>query len=676
MGFIPDCVQTINVPEISAEAIEAFSSYKAVLPCHSATFVHKSLNQPDAIFFRKRPEGSDSDEIYHVSSTDDLDPTRITYLTGKGKGNTISDFIPMDFDEDDQGDKREGGGLCTIDANGEEFFQIFRLLPVEGGVGEASHTLEAWTPPGSLARSMRLSNDGSKMLYTCNARNGKDMDLYLRYLKNRPDNEPVGGEMTLELSGQWFVYDWNVDDSKVLLSNTISSSDNKLYILDIKTLELEPIILPNRNDDGIARKAFGRFSKTEANVLYLNTNWMSEYHSVIIYNYETKSIRPITTLGLADSILPIEWPCVGVASETKLVISANVDGYDELHVMDLATDKIAKVPIARSVAGQINSLSISPNNPNLAVLVLESVSSPGIIYQLNLDTLALTPYKTTESSKPNHPVSIPKLIRYKSFDGLAVPAFVYLPSTHNAVELDTFTPDEKLPVIIYMHGGPTSQHVPAYNPRLYLQYLIHTLDVCIIAPNVRGSTGYGLAYMEADDGPKREDSVKDIGALLDYISTSMPYLDTSRICAMGRSYGGYMTLACLTHYSDRLKCGVETCGISNWVTFLETTAVHRRDNRRAEYGDERDPAMREILLKISPITNADKISIPCFMSHGRNDTRVPFSEFEQMKAILQKNNGEDSVWAFMADNEGHIYRQKPVNDAQVVCMAEFMKHFL
>jgi dipeptidyl aminopeptidase/acylaminoacyl peptidase len=112
------------------------------------------------------------------------------------------------------------------------------------------------------------------------------------------------------------------------------------------------------------------------------------------------------------------------------------------------------------------------------------------------------------------------------------------------------------------------------------------------------------------------------------------------------------------------------------VTFLETTATHRRDHRRAEYGDERDPAMRELLIKMSPITNADKITIPCFMSHGRNDTRVPFSEFEQMKQILQKNNGNDSVWAFMADNEGHIYRQKSVNDAQVVCMAMFLKHFL
>ena len=137
-----------------------------------------------------------------------------------------------------------------------------------------------------------------------------------------------------------------------------------------------------------------------------------------------------------------------------------------------------------------------------------------------------------------------------------------------------------------------------------------------------------------------------------------------------------MTLACLTHYSDRLKCGVQTCGISNWVTFLETTAGYRRNHRRAEYGDESDSEMRKFLLEISPITHADKITIPCFMSHGKNDTRVPFSEFVQMKEILQKNNGDDSVWAFMADNEGHIYRQKSVNDAQVVCIVKFLKYFL
>lgn len=675
-SFIPACVETINIPEVNAEAIGAFNTYKAALPLHTATFVHKSLDQPEAIYFRKRPEGSESDEIYHVSSAADSNPTRVTYLTGQGKGNTIRNFIPVDYDEDDHGQRRDGGAICTIDANGEEFFQIFRFLPASNGSDETTHQLEAWTAPGTLAQSVRISNDGSKLLYTCNARNGKDMDLYLRHLKNRPADEPVGGELILERSGGWHIYDWNVDDTKAILSNVVSSSLINLYVFDVKSGQLEPILLHNRNDDGVATKLFGRFSKTDPNVLYLNTNWMSEFNSVVVYNHETKTVRPITTPGIAESLLPISWPCLGVASENRLVITSNVDGYDELYVMDLTTDKIEKVPIPPSIAGQISSLAISPIDQDLAILVLESVSSPGIIFQLNLEKLTFTPYQTAESLKPKHPVSIPKLIRYKSFDGLTVPAFVYLPSQYNSVDLDTFIPNEKLPVIIYMHGGPASQHVPGYNPRLYLQYLIHTLNVCLIAPNVRGSSGYGKAYMEADDGPKREDSVKDIGALIDYVSTSMPFLDASRICAMGRSYGGYMTLACLTHYSDRLKCGVQTCGISNWVTFLETTATHRRDHRRAEYGDERDPAMRELLIKMSPITNADKITIPCFMSHGRNDTRVPFSEFEQMKQILQKNNGNDSVWAFMADNEGHIYRQKSVNDAQVVCMAMFLKHFL
>lgn len=679
-NFIPDCVETINVPEITGQDVKDFNSYKAAIPLHTAVFGHKSLKQTEAIYFRTRPEGSESDEIYHVSSVDQKKATRVTYMTGQGKGNMINNFIPLDYDEDEHGNRRQGGAVCTIDTNGEEFFQIVRFIPVEDGVEdgveEKSYKLEEWTPSGSLTRSLKVSNDSSKLLYSCNSRNGKDMDIYLRYLKDRPNGEPLGGELILEEKGLWIAGDWNADDTKALLCNTVSSSVFKSYILDIKTMRLEEIVLPNLNDDGVATRTYGWFSKTDPNIIYLTTNWMSEFNSVVEYHLITKQIKPITTPGVSGSLLEINWPCTSIVSKKRLIINANVDGYNVLYQMNLETEKIEKIDIPEDIAGQISSLSVSPVDSDIAILVIESVSSPGIIYQLNLNNVTFRPYQVALAAQPNHPVAVPKLIRYISFDGLEIPAFVYLPSQYQVQNLENFKLDDKLPVVIFMHGGPASQHVPSYNPRLYFQYMVHALNVCIIAPNVRGSTGYGKAYMEADDGMKREDSVKDIGSLLDHIGSSMPFLDASRICAMGRSYGGYMTLACLTHYSSRLKCGVETCGISNWVTFLETTADHRRNHRRAEYGDESNPDMREFLTRISPITNADKITIPCFMSHGRNDTRVPFSEFEQMKEILQKNNGKDSVWAFMADNEGHIYRQKSVSDAQVVCMVRFLKHFL
>ncbi|KAH8553756.1 Alpha/Beta hydrolase protein [Umbelopsis sp. PMI_123] len=672
-SIIPACVETINIPEISAQDIEEFSLYKATYPCHTGTFDHKYCNKSEAIYFRKRPEGRESDEIYYTSSTDDPTATQVTYLTGNGKGNVINAFIPIDYDEDISGQRREGGAICTIDSNGEEFFQICRLLP---GSDKEWQKLEAWTAPGVLVRSMKISNDGSKLFYVSNARNGKDMDLYIRHLKHRPSNEPEHGKLVLEMDGVWSLAETNVDDSKLVAAHSISSSLVELWLYDIKTGEMDQVVLPGNNDDSAGIRIIGWFSKTDPSLLYLSTNWMSEYNSIVVYHIGTKSARPITTPTLKESLLPIPWACLCQLTKTKMLIQAKVDGYDELYVMDIATDVIKKVDIPESMAGQVTSLKTSTLDPNLAIFSLDSVASPGVMYQINLETLQLKPYKCTEISQAPHPSGFPKLIRYKSFDGLDIPAFVYLPSKYNGVSIDTISADDKLPVIVYMHGGPSSQHTPSYNPRLYLQYFVHSLNCCVIAPNIRGSSGYGKTYMEADDGVKREDSVKDIGSLLDYISTDLPFLDSSRIAAMGRSYGGYMTLACMTHYSGRLKCAVETCGISNWVTFLENTASHRRNNRRGEYGDERDPVMREFLHKISPINNVDKITIPAFMSHGRNDTRVPFSEFEQMKDILQKNNGADSVWAFMADNEGHIYRQKSVADAQVVCMVKFLKHFL
>ncbi|KAI9279249.1 Alpha/Beta hydrolase protein [Umbelopsis sp. AD052] len=672
-SFIPECVDTINVPDISPQDIQDFSVFEGAKPCHMATFAHKSCNNPEAIYFRTRPEGSESEEIYHVASTHDLEATRVTYLTGKGKGNVIDTYTPIEYDEDIHGKRRDGGAICTIDANGEEFFQVFRLLP---GADDQSHQLESWTAPGTLSRSIRVTHDESKLFYMCNARNGKDMDLYMRHLRNRPADEPEHGTMILERNGQWVLGQINNNDSQLMMYNTVSASKIDLWLYEIKTGDLEKVVLPTDDDNNAGIRILGRFSKTDPNIIYLTTNWKSEYTSIVIYSIDTKLPRPITTPTLKESILPIAWPCHGFVSATKILIDAKVDGYDELYAFDIESETVKKVDIPESMKGQISSVGTSELDPNLAIFTLDSVASPGVIYQLNLESLQLKPYKATSASKTQHPVGFPKLVRYKSFDGLEIPAFVYLPAKYNGISIDSIAADDKLPVVIYMHGGPASQHTPAYNPRLYLQYFVHTLNCCIIAPNVRGSSGYGKTYMEADDGVKREDSVKDIGSLLDYIFSDMPFLDSSRIAAMGRSYGGYMTLACMTHFSHRLKCAVETCGISNWVTFLETTADHRRAHRRHEYGDESDPVMREFLHKISPISSVDKITIPCFMSHGRNDTRVPFSEFEQMKDILQKNNGADSVWAFMADNEGHIYRQKSVSDAQVVCMVLFLKHFL
>jgi dipeptidyl aminopeptidase/acylaminoacyl peptidase len=243
----------------------------------------------------------------------------------------------------------------------------------------------------------------------------------------------------------------------------------------------------------------------------------------------------------------------------------------------------------------------------------------------------------------------PTLVRFKSFDGLSVPAFVYRP--HGVA------PTDRTPVIVDIHGGPESQTRPGWN--VGAQYFAAMLGATVILPNVRGSDGYGKRYLNLDNAEKREDSVKDIGALLDWIA-SQPGLDSKRVAVYGQSYGGYMSLAVMTHYADRLVGGVERYGISDWLSFLENTESYRRDNRRAEYGDERDPKMQAVFKRISPLANVTRIVKPMLVMQGANDPRVPKRESDQVVAGIRRNGVE--AWYVVFADEGHGFQKKPNND--------------
>ncbi|MBV8879669.1 MAG: S9 family peptidase, partial [Planctomycetaceae bacterium] len=241
---------------------------------------------------------------------------------------------------------------------------------------------------------------------------------------------------------------------------------------------------------------------------------------------------------------------------------------------------------------------------------------------------------------------VPRRISYPTFDGREIPAYLYLPK--NAA---------KAPVVVSIHGGPEAQYQPFFSP--LIQYWVNELGLAVVAPNVRGSTGYGKTYTRLDNAEKREDSVRDIGALLDWIA-KQPELDPARVAVHGGSYGGYMVLASLVLFGDRIKAGVDIVGIANFTTFLEKTSGYRVDLRRVEYGDERDPKMREVFERISPANHAEKIRSALLVAHGRNDPRVPFSEAVQ---IAEKVRGQGrQVWTVYADNEGHGFARKENRD--------------
>jgi dipeptidyl aminopeptidase/acylaminoacyl peptidase len=223
-------------------------------------------------------------------------------------------------------------------------------------------------------------------------------------------------------------------------------------------------------------------------------------------------------------------------------------------------------------------------------------------------------------------------------------------------------------VVILIHGGPEAQYRPGWDP--FLQFVVNELGYAVVAPNVRGSSGYGKSFLALDNGVLREDAVRDIGSLLVWIG-AQPQLDRDRVVVMGASYGGYMSLASLIAYGDRLRGGVDFMGISNFVTFLHNTSGYRQDLRRAEYGDERDNATRVFLDRISPLSNAGRIRKPLLVAAGSNDPRVPVSESEQLVWRVRSNGGE--VWYLLAKDEGHGFRKKGNRDAYLETVASFLQ---
>ncbi len=340
-----------------------------------------------------------------------------------------------------------------------------------------------------------------------------------------------------------------------------------------------------------------------------------------------------------------------------LATIGNEQGIGVLRLFDAPTRK--ELPRPALPVGMVRGIQWH-NDSGVLALVLDTAQTPGDVYVVDRASNAVR--RWTESKVPGLDASqfrTQQAIRWPSFDGREITGFITRPPPR-------FT--GRRPVIVNIHGGPEAQARPGFQGRW--NYYVNELGIAVIDPNVRGSSGYGKTFVSLDDGMKREDSVRDIGALFDWIATQ-PDLDPARIVVMGGSYGGYMSLAVSTHYADRIAGSVDVVGIANFVTFLERTESYRRDLRRVEYGDERDPAMREFLTRISPVNNAAKITRPLFVVHGRNDPRVPYTEAEQIVETVRKNG--TPVWYLLAANEGHGFAKKENADFYFYATIRFLE---
>jgi dipeptidyl aminopeptidase/acylaminoacyl peptidase len=310
----------------------------------------------------------------------------------------------------------------------------------------------------------------------------------------------------------------------------------------------------------------------------------------------------------------------------------------------------------------ISSLEFSPDGKTLG-FSLSRPDAPPDAYAIHLETGEIARWTFSEVGGLNPESFVrPQRVAFKSFDGREIPAYVFKPRD---------AADNPAPVLIEIHGGPESQFRPVFNP--LTQFYVNELGLAVIHPNVRGSAGYGKTYLTLDNHQKREDSVRDIGALLDWVEQQED-LDSSRVAVSGGSYGGYMVLASLSHYSERIRAGIDLVGIANFITFLERTAPYRQDLRRAEYGDERDPQMRAVFERINPAANAHRIRSALLVAHGVNDPRVPFYEAEQIAAKVREQG--QPVWTVYADNEGHGFAKKPNSDYLRAAAVHFLQEQL
>lgn len=538
---------------------------------------------------------------------------------------------------------RQNGFVFGKDVGGSEFWQLYAF-------DDATRSISLLTDGKSRNSDAIFSADGRYLSYSSTVRNGKDTDIWLRDMQSGQARALVtqGGK------GSWRALSFSADASQLLVADERSINETIPAIVDIASGALTPLF-----ETGKVPVAYGDLAfSADGKAVYYTSDSGTEFLELRRLDLETRRSTSLTAQT------PWDVEEFELSHDGKLLAYVvNEDGISKVHVQDLAGGGERQLPTLPT--GVIDSLHFSPDDQRLA-FTLSPATSPSDVYSIELAAATLTRWTESEiGGLDSATFRAPELIHFPTFDKIKgksrqIPAFYYKPAG-----------DGPFPSVILVHGGPESQSRPLFNPDI--QFLATQLGIAVIVPNVRGSTGYGKSYVMLDNGFKREDSVRDIGALLDWIGANKQ-LDAGRVGIIGGSYGGYMVLAALTHYSDRLSAGVEIVGISSFNTFLANTESYRRDLRRAEYGDEREPKMREFLERISPLTNAEKIRRPLFVAQGANDPRVPASEAEQIVRKIRGNGG--TVWYLLQKDEGHGFQKKANRDFYNASAVQFWQKYL
>ncbi|PTL84646.1 alpha/beta fold hydrolase [Vitiosangium sp. GDMCC 1.1324] len=527
------------------------------------------------------------------------------------------------------------------DVGGGEFFQVYRLDRRNG-------RSELLTDGKSRHEELAVSDDGRWLAYGGTGRNGKDTDVYVA-----PTDNPKQARRITESEGTWYPVGFSRDGSKLLVTQFRAADDSDLHVVDVKTGERRQLT-PKEGKGSVNRAVLTPDGKS----VFLVTDRYGDFAAL----YKLDLDKAPYTAAPPSLTGSLRWDVESIALSPDgktLAVETNEDGYGKLYLLDTKRGALSPVEVPRGV---ITDLVFPRGRSDVLTYAISTSKSPTDVYQADLRTKKSTRWTRSEVGGLDTSTFVePELVHYKSTDGVQVPAFLYLPRGREG----------KVPVVLIFHGGPEGQSRP--NLSTFTQFLAVELGMAVLVPNVRGSEGYGKAYRAMDDGVKREQSLADIGSSLDYIS-SRPELDASRVGVYGGSYGGYMVLATAAFFPERVRAAVDVVGISSLPTFLQNTQAYRRDLRRAEYGDERDPEVRKVQERISPLNSVDRIKAALFVQQGANDPRVPQSEAEQIvKAVRAR--GTD-VWYLLALDEGHGFGKKANRDTITVATFLFLEKYL
>jgi dipeptidyl aminopeptidase/acylaminoacyl peptidase len=527
------------------------------------------------------------------------------------------------------------------DVGGGEFFQVYRQDRDTGRT-------ELLTDGKSRHEELVVSEDARWLAYSGTGRNGKDADVYVAPMDNAKQARRI-----VEAEGTWYPVRFSRDGSQLLVTRFRAADDSELYAVDVKTGERRQLT-PKEGKGSVNGAVFTPDGKS----VYLITDRYSDFAEL----YKVDVAKGLPTEAPVSLTRSIRWNVEGLALSPDgrtLAFTANEDGYSRLYLLDTRGNALTPVETPRGVMG---GLSFPRKRSDTLFFGLITATSPADVWQLDLRTKKTVRWTRSEVGGLNTATFVePVQVSYEAKDGVKVPALLYTPRKASG----------KVPVVIIFHGGPEDQSRPWLSS--FVQFLTVELGMAALIPNVRGSEGYGKAYRAMDDGVKREQSLEDIRATLDFIARRED-LDARRVGVYGGSYGGYMTLAAAAFFPERVRAAVDVVGISSIPTFLENTQAYRRDLRRPEYGDERDPEVRKVQERISPLYAVDKIQAALFVQQGANDPRVPQSEAEQIVHALRAR-GRD-VWYVLALDEGHGFSKKPNRDTITLATFLFLEKHL